>query len=136
MHNMPNTISGDPISKTQTLESRSSSNHEPTSSSPPGPMVDQMQTLWEPYKNRFRVLAASLTALANGMNDSANGALIGSIEKYPYTSLVFMFTNGLAGITISSMALFQPSFFAMLWASLWRRSSSAQCHKGLDEPKL
>ncbi|TVY54956.1 Bypass of stop codon protein 6 [Lachnellula cervina] len=82
MHNMPNTISGDPISKTQTLESRSSSNHEPTSSSPPGPMVDQMQTLWEPYKNRFRVLAASLTALANGMNDSANGALIGSIEKH------------------------------------------------------
>lgn len=138
MYNMPerNAISRDSISRTQNLESLPPSNHESTRSSPPGPMVDQMQTIWEPYKNRFRVLATSLTALSNGMNDSANGALIGSIEKYPYPSLVFMFTNSLAGTTISIMALFQPSFFATLWASSWRRSSSAQCPRGLGEPKL
>ncbi|TVY43629.1 Bypass of stop codon protein [Lachnellula occidentalis] len=84
MYNMPesNGISRDSIIRPQNLESLPPSNHELTSSSPPGPMVDQMQTVWEPYKNRFRVLAASLTALANGMNDSANGALIGSIEKH------------------------------------------------------
>ncbi|TVY41049.1 Bypass of stop codon protein [Lachnellula subtilissima] len=84
MYNMPesNAISRDSISITQNLESLPPSNHESTSSSPPGPMVNQMQTIWEPYKNRFRVLATSLTALANGMNDSANGALIGSIEKH------------------------------------------------------
>ena len=106
------------VNKTQTLESRPPSNHEPVSSSSPGPMVDQMQTVWEPYKNRFRVLAASLTALANGMNDSANGALIGSIEKYCHNSLLLAFTDSFAGITISSMALFQLSFFATLLASL------------------
>jgi phosphate/sulfate permease len=43
--------------------------------------ADQMQTIWEPFKNRFRVLAACLTAFANGMNDSANGALIESMER-------------------------------------------------------
>jgi hypothetical protein len=44
-------------------------------------VVEQMQTVWSPYKNRYRVLAACLMAFANGMNDSAPGALIASIEK-------------------------------------------------------
>jgi hypothetical protein len=44
--------------------------------------IDQVQTVWNPYWNRFRVLAACLTAFANGMNDSAPGALIASIETY------------------------------------------------------
>ena len=44
--------------------------------------IDQVQTVWNPYWNRFRVLAACLTAFANGMNDSAPGALIASIERY------------------------------------------------------
>jgi hypothetical protein len=41
----------------------------------------QIQTVWHPYGNRFRVLAACLTCFGNGMNDSAPGALIASIEK-------------------------------------------------------
>jgi hypothetical protein len=51
------------------------------SESPSSGAADQMQTIWEPFKNRFRVLAACLTAFANGMNDSANGALIESMER-------------------------------------------------------
>jgi hypothetical protein len=43
--------------------------------------TEQIQTIWNPYKNRFRVLAAGLTAFGNGMNDSAPGALIASIER-------------------------------------------------------
>jgi hypothetical protein len=43
--------------------------------------TEQIQTIWNPYKNRFRVLATCLTAFGNGMNDSALGALIASIEK-------------------------------------------------------
>jgi hypothetical protein len=41
----------------------------------------QIQTVWHPYGNRFCALAACLTCFGNGMNDSAPGALIASIEK-------------------------------------------------------
>jgi hypothetical protein len=47
-----------------------------------GPISEQVQTIWHPYKNRFRVMAACLTAMANGMNDSAPGALIASLERF------------------------------------------------------
>jgi hypothetical protein len=47
-----------------------------------GPISEQIQTVWNPYKNRFRVMAACSTSMANGMNDSAPGALIASIERY------------------------------------------------------
>lgn len=56
-----------------------------------GSTHDQMQTLWAPYKNRFRVLACCLTALGNGANDSAPGALIASIERYMSTSPPYLF---------------------------------------------
>jgi hypothetical protein len=46
-----------------------------------GPARDQVQTIWDPYRNRFRVLASCLTVFGNGSNDSAPGALIASIEK-------------------------------------------------------
>ncbi|TVY81696.1 Bypass of stop codon protein [Lachnellula suecica] len=59
------------------LDTRLQGGNSPSS----GVTVDQMQTIWNPYKNRFRVLAASLFSLANGMNDAANGALIESMEK-------------------------------------------------------
>jgi hypothetical protein len=51
-----------------------------------GPISEQIQTVWNPYKNRFRVMAACLTSMANGMNDSAPGALIASIERYEIRS--------------------------------------------------
>ena len=46
-----------------------------------GPISEQVQTIWNPYKNRYRVMTACLTTLGNGMNDSAPGALIASIER-------------------------------------------------------
>lgn len=55
---------------------------------PPAQTSEQMQTIWEPYKNRFRVLASCFMALANGMNDSAPGALLESIEKYDTSTRV------------------------------------------------
>lgn len=45
------------------------------------PALDQIQTIWNPYKNRFRVLSCCFMALGMGTNDSAAGALIASIEK-------------------------------------------------------
>jgi hypothetical protein len=53
-----------------------------SSTSPPGRASDLIQTVWNPYKNRFRLLASCMTVFANGMNDSAPGPLIASIERY------------------------------------------------------
>lgn len=58
-------------------------------------VVEQMQTLWNPPKNKYRVLAACLSSFANGMNDSAPGALIASIERdyniaYGTVSIIFV----------------------------------------------
>ncbi len=82
--------------ETPTLEPRPPSSLERTNSLPPGRGVDQMETIWKPYKNRYRILAACFTALGNGMNDAANGALIESLEKYRDQSLCFLanFTDG------------------------------------------
>ena len=52
-----------------------------SSNSPPSHASEQIQTIWNPYKNRFRVMASCMTVFANGMNDSAPGALIASIER-------------------------------------------------------
>jgi hypothetical protein len=46
-----------------------------------GSSAEQIQTIWNPYKNRFRVLACCTTAFGQGMNDSAPGALIASLER-------------------------------------------------------
>jgi hypothetical protein len=50
-------------------------------SHPAGLTSEEVQTIWNPYKNRFRVLSCCLTVFGNGSNDSAPGALIASIEK-------------------------------------------------------
>jgi hypothetical protein len=81
-----------PVNKTQTLESRPLSNPEWNSLSP-GRGVDQMETIWEPYKNRYRVLAVCFTLFGNGMNDAANGALIESLEKYCDLCVLANFTD-------------------------------------------
>ncbi|KAK3490278.1 major facilitator superfamily domain-containing protein [Neurospora hispaniola] len=44
--------------------------------------VEAMQSIMEPYMNRWRLLAMCLISLSNGMSDSAPGALIPSIEEY------------------------------------------------------
>ncbi|KAK3489716.1 major facilitator superfamily domain-containing protein [Neurospora crassa] len=44
--------------------------------------VEAMQSIMEPYMNRWRLLSMCLISLSNGMSDSAPGALIPSIEEY------------------------------------------------------
>lgn len=43
--------------------------------------VEALQSWWDPYMNRFRLLSACLLNLMNGMNDSAAGPLIPYMEK-------------------------------------------------------
>ncbi|RDW66422.1 hypothetical protein BP6252_10057 [Coleophoma cylindrospora] len=78
-----------------------------------GAAVDQIQSIWKPYMNRYRVLATCLTALGNGMNDSAQGALLASLEKqysinYAVVSTIFVATALgfiIAAFFISSLSL-------------------------------
>ena len=70
------------------LESRSSS---PVYGRP----VEALQTMSSPGINKYRVFAACLMNLANGLNDSAPGALIPYLEKeyrigYAIVSLIFI----------------------------------------------
>ena len=46
-----------------------------------GDAVEAVQTMWDPYINRFRMLSVCLMAFGNGMNDSAPGALIQYLEE-------------------------------------------------------
>jgi hypothetical protein len=43
--------------------------------------VEALQSITDPYMNRYRFLAVCLMNFANGLNDSAPGALIPSMEK-------------------------------------------------------
>lgn len=43
--------------------------------------VDALQSVWDPYMNRFRLLSACLMGLGNGMSDSAAGPIIPYMEK-------------------------------------------------------
>jgi hypothetical protein len=74
------------VSGGRTLENHPDNQTPPTTDQPQNPphdsVFDQKQTIWKPYMNRFRVLGCCLTGFANGMNDSAPGALISSIETY------------------------------------------------------
>jgi hypothetical protein len=53
----------------------------PASPDVPDEATNVVQTVWQPYMNRFRLLAACIAAFTNGMNDSAAGALIPYMEK-------------------------------------------------------
>jgi hypothetical protein len=46
----------------------------------PEDYVEAMPSVWEPYMNRYRLVAMCLGGLINGLNDSAAGALIPSME--------------------------------------------------------
>lgn len=57
--------------------------------------IDVIQSLSNPPMNKYRLLSACLMNLGNGLNDSAPGALIPSIEKhysigYAIVSLIFV----------------------------------------------
>lgn len=68
-------------------------------SRPPSPkqegVVEALQTLSDPSMNKWRFLSACLMNLANGLNDSAPGALIPYMEEtysigYAIVSLIFI----------------------------------------------
>lgn len=52
--------------------------------------TEQIETVWNPYMNRYRVLACCLNAFGLGLNDSAPGALIASIERCVYVLLTYV----------------------------------------------
>ncbi|EEY17365.1 conserved hypothetical protein [Verticillium alfalfae VaMs.102] len=58
-------------------------------------IAEPLQSMWDPYMNRWRLLTACLMNLGNGLNDSAPGALIPYMEKhynigYAVVSLIFV----------------------------------------------
>ncbi|CRK36089.1 hypothetical protein BN1708_006938, partial [Verticillium longisporum] len=58
-------------------------------------VAEPLQSMWDPYMNRWRLLTACLMNLGNGLNDSAPGALIPYMEKhynigYAVVSLIFV----------------------------------------------
>jgi hypothetical protein len=46
-----------------------------------GSSVDIIQTIWNPYMNRFRLTAVCVISLGLGLNDLSSGALLAYIEK-------------------------------------------------------
>ena len=52
----------------------------PATPAPRGAAVEALQTVWNPYMNRFRFLAVCLLNFGNGINDSAPGALLPYLE--------------------------------------------------------
>jgi len=83
MHPMPHQTPTPSIgAKTEpSQESKRSSFEENADIQVSNEFSEQMQTVWNPYKNRYRVSAACLISFAMGMSDSAAGALIASIER-------------------------------------------------------
>lgn len=43
--------------------------------------VEALQSMWDPYMNRFRLLSACLTTFLNGMSDAASGPILPHMEK-------------------------------------------------------
>lgn len=119
------------VNKIQTVKPEST---EQTNALSTNREVEQMETIWEPYKNRYRVLAACLTTLGNGMNDAANGALIQSLEKYSTATCVslrisltarrhYHISYGIVSIIFlcNALGFLTAAFFvSSLSKSLWR----------------
>lgn len=51
-------------------------------SSPPPEAVIAMPSIWDPARNKYRILACCLAGVANALSDGAAGALIPYIEAY------------------------------------------------------
>ncbi|EGX95348.1 MFS efflux transporter, putative [Cordyceps militaris CM01] len=65
-------------------------------------------TVWEPYMNRWRLLLTCTTALAEGMSDSAAGALLPYMEKYyniGYAQVSLIFVGQALGFVVAAFFL-------------------------------
>lgn len=92
--------------------------------------AEAMQSIMNPYMNRWRLLAMCLINLSNGMSDSAPGALIPAIEEYvPFrllsaTSLPGVLTSSNPDTTASATLSSPSSSSVTLSASSPAPSSS------------
>lgn len=75
----PATPAPAPAAKTDLEMSRPTT---PTSSDPPQGLVEAAPSAWDPYMNRYRLMAMLVAALRNGLTDAAAGALIPYMEKW------------------------------------------------------
>ncbi|OAA69549.1 Major facilitator superfamily domain, general substrate transporter [Cordyceps fumosorosea ARSEF 2679] len=79
-----------------------------TPDDPPADAAVVVPTVWEPYMNRFRLLLTCATALAEGMSDSAAGALIPYMEKYydiGYAQVSLIFVGQALGFVVAALFL-------------------------------
>lgn len=53
----------------------------PATPVPSGEAIEAVPSVWDPFMNRFRLLAMCLASLGNALNDGAAGALIPYMEK-------------------------------------------------------
>ena len=53
----------------------------PTSPEPVQDVAEIVPSIWDPFMNRFRLLAVCIANLGNALNDSSAGALIPYMEK-------------------------------------------------------
>lgn len=53
----------------------------PASPVPSGETTEALPSVWDPYMNRFRLLAVCLSNFGNALNDGAAGAIIPYMEK-------------------------------------------------------
>jgi hypothetical protein len=114
----------------QPNEARSSPHDTTISFQAPDRPSEQRQSVWNPYKNRFRLLAACSTSFVGGMSDSAPGALIASIEKYDDQLIdTCDTTNYYIETTISTMVPSLLFLYVMHLASSRLHSLSALCLK-------
>ncbi|KAH8708091.1 Bypass of stop codon protein 6 [Beauveria bassiana] len=74
----------------------------------PADAVTVVPTIWEPYRNRFRLMLTCATALAEGMSDSAAGALIPYMEAYyhiGYAQVSLIFVGQAIGFIVAAVFL-------------------------------
>lgn len=71
-----------------TVTSADAPGHDLEMSRPASPLeaapnvgVEAMQSIWDPYMNRFRLLCACLMSLVNGASDAAAGPMLPYMEK-------------------------------------------------------
>jgi MFS family permease len=77
--------------------------------------AEPLQSMWDPYMNRWRLLAACLMNLANGLHDSSPGALIPYMERYydiGYAVVSLIFVGQAVGFVFA--ALFMDALRARL----------------------
>ncbi|KAJ6784218.1 hypothetical protein PWT90_01796 [Aphanocladium album] len=74
----------------------------------PADAATVLPTIWEPHMNRYRLMLTCATALAEGMSDSAAGALIPYMEKYyniGYAQVSLIFVGQALGFIVAAFFL-------------------------------